>query len=211
MSKFLRRPDQTLLQTLYCWSFAKRDSPAQMFIDNSVLFTGLEFNCTVRDFLCPWHCFFTDYNVIWNYKTKVCIMEQNFEILRLKSVRCSAHLPNCKTDILSKDLAQNTLLLWLPFFWTMKFEKFIGITFCSWSKQVKLQEMSHFCGGYCLSTLFRVCSMRASWKETLMLWTTHKLVTVAEPLYMYYYMKGILKCQGTPTIFLSNYILKNLK
>ena len=93
----------------------------------------------------------------------------------------------------------------------MKFEKFIGITFCSWSKQVKLQEMSHFCGGYCLSTLFRVCSMRASWKGTLMLWTTHKLVTVGEPLYMYYYMKSILKCQGTPTIFLSNHILKNLK
>ena len=34
---------------------------------NSVLLTGLEFNCTVRDFLCPSHSIPIDLNVIRNW------------------------------------------------------------------------------------------------------------------------------------------------
>ena len=34
---------------------------------NSVLLTGLEFNCTVRDFLCPSHLIPIDLNVIRNW------------------------------------------------------------------------------------------------------------------------------------------------
>ena len=34
---------------------------------NSVFLTGLEFNCTVRDFLCPSHLIPIDLNVIRNW------------------------------------------------------------------------------------------------------------------------------------------------
>ena len=33
---------------------------------NSVLLTSLEFNCTVRDYLCPWHWLRIDFSVIRN-------------------------------------------------------------------------------------------------------------------------------------------------
>ena len=43
----------------------------QTFLYISILLTGLEFNCTVRDFLCPWLWFLIDFNVIQNC-IKVC-------------------------------------------------------------------------------------------------------------------------------------------
>ena len=36
----------------------------QTFVYNSILLTGIEFNCTVRDFVCPQHWFLIDFNVI---------------------------------------------------------------------------------------------------------------------------------------------------
>ena len=41
-----------------------QDISVQEFRINSIL--GLEFNCTVRDFLCPWHLLLIDLNVIRN-------------------------------------------------------------------------------------------------------------------------------------------------
>ena len=41
-------------------------NPKQTFEYNSILLTGNEFNCTVRDFLCPRHWLFIDFNVIQN-------------------------------------------------------------------------------------------------------------------------------------------------
>ena len=38
----------------------------QTFLYNSVLLTGVEFNYTVRDFLCPWHWLVIDFSVIRN-------------------------------------------------------------------------------------------------------------------------------------------------
>ena len=38
----------------------------QIFLYNSVLLTGVEFNYTVRDFLCPWHWLVIDFSVIRN-------------------------------------------------------------------------------------------------------------------------------------------------
>ena len=35
-------------------------------VNNSILLTGLEFNWMVMDFLCPWHWFLIDFNVIRN-------------------------------------------------------------------------------------------------------------------------------------------------
>ena len=41
--------------------------PEQENRTNSVLLTGFEFNCTVRDFLCPSHLIPIDLNVIRNW------------------------------------------------------------------------------------------------------------------------------------------------
>ena len=50
----------------------------QTFVYNSFLLNGLEFDFTVRDFLCPWHWFLINFNVIRN-----CI--QKFVLVRLFS------------------------------------------------------------------------------------------------------------------------------
>ena len=39
----------------------------QTFVYNSILFTGHEFNCTMKDFLCLWHWFLINFNIIQNY------------------------------------------------------------------------------------------------------------------------------------------------
>ena len=36
----------------------------QTFVYNSILPIGLEFNCMVRHFLCPWHWLLIDFNII---------------------------------------------------------------------------------------------------------------------------------------------------
>ena len=38
----------------------------QTFLYNSILLTSLEFKCTARDFLCPWHWLLIDFSVIRN-------------------------------------------------------------------------------------------------------------------------------------------------
>ena len=39
----------------------------QIFVHNFILLTGLEFNGTVRDFLCPQNWLTIDFNVSQNY------------------------------------------------------------------------------------------------------------------------------------------------
>ena len=43
----------------------------QIFVYSSILLTGFEFNCTVRDFPCPRHWLLIDVNVILELHTKV--------------------------------------------------------------------------------------------------------------------------------------------
>ena len=42
----------------------------QIFVYSSILLTGFEFNCTVRDFPCPRHWLLIDVNVILELHTK---------------------------------------------------------------------------------------------------------------------------------------------
>ena len=44
---------------------------SKTFVYNSVLFTGLKFNYTVKDFLCPLHLFLIDFNVVGNDAQKL--------------------------------------------------------------------------------------------------------------------------------------------
>ena len=39
-----------------------------------IFLTGLKFNCTQRDFLCPWHWFLIEFNVIWNCLQKFVLV-----------------------------------------------------------------------------------------------------------------------------------------
>ena len=54
-------------------------STIETFVYNSILLTGLEFNCMVRDFLCPRHWLLIDFSVIRNCVQKVSTGKQSKE------------------------------------------------------------------------------------------------------------------------------------
>ena len=51
-------------------------STVQTFVYNSILLTSLEFNCTVKDFLCPLWWLLIDFNVTRNCTQRVVLFEQ---------------------------------------------------------------------------------------------------------------------------------------
>ena len=71
--------DKIHIQASYAIHFRtnknKRNSPIRStnVRTNPILLTGLKFNCTVMDFLCPWHWFLIDFNVIGNYTQKLIL------------------------------------------------------------------------------------------------------------------------------------------
>ena len=71
--------------------FSPDQIPVQTFAYNSVLLTGLEFNYTVRDYLCPCHWFLIDFNVIRN-----CIQKYQFGVKMKTKRRVQCMLRLCK-------------------------------------------------------------------------------------------------------------------
>ena len=49
---------------------SSRSNKCKLLYTTLFPFTGLEFNYTVRNFLCPWHWLLIDFNVIRDYKRK---------------------------------------------------------------------------------------------------------------------------------------------
>ena len=58
-------PNPKIKELLTIWTkrFLRCHTTEQTFVYNSILLTGLEINCTVRHFLCPWCWLLIDFNV----------------------------------------------------------------------------------------------------------------------------------------------------
>ena len=72
-------------------------STVQTFVYNSILLTGLEFNCTVRDFLCPLHWPLIDFDVIRNCVQKFVLIGYKLNSYWLINTVRSEFLDTLKT------------------------------------------------------------------------------------------------------------------
>ena len=63
-------------------SVDKLINPVQTYVYNFILLSGVEFDCTVKDFPCPWHWFLIHSNAIPNCIHKFVLITSEGRVSR---------------------------------------------------------------------------------------------------------------------------------